>query len=139
MNTFKLCDNIGISVYSLFDDKFPANVETVFCQKIGFEQRIYYFKDGYYLISNYSEEVVHESGGFKIKIIKTFYVRKDVEELNKIFPQKVNAIDIEKEGDIDMFYVYPGWKYFKTKVDNKGFHVICFQISVFDYTFDYEK
>jgi hypothetical protein len=63
-------NSTGIAIDSVFGGKFTANVNTVFYQRKGDEDSIYYFKDGKYVIAKYSEEVV-------IRIDKKYYNHKN--------------------------------------------------------------
>ncbi len=116
-------NDIGISAKSVFNINFPTNVETVFYQRIGSKERIYYFKNGNYWMARYSNKIMN---GTKITRITTTDGPKSVRELNVNFPQKVDAIDIDVEEGIEMFYIYSGWTYFKIRVNNKFFHVSCY-------------
>jgi hypothetical protein len=125
---------------SVFGDKFTANVDTVFYQRKVDEDSIYYFKDGKYAIAKYSQEVVIRiDNNIIITKISSFEHIISVDELNQNFVKKANAIDIEKERDVDMFYVYSGWKYLKVMVNNKWFHVSRYQFLLCDSFSDYEK
>ncbi len=77
----------------------PLNVDTIFYQRKGYHEIIYYFKDGVYFEAEVSDELVNETDNEIIGIskIKTYLGPKRVKELNANFPEKMNAIDLEND------------------------------------------
>ncbi len=82
--------NEGIQIHFAFDKKLPLNFDTIFYQRKGFHEIIYYFKDGVYSEAEVSDELVNQIDNEIIGIskMKTHLGPKRVKELDANFPKK---------------------------------------------------